>query len=194
MNVLPPPLEADLRARYAEPHRRYHTVEHLEEALAAFERLRDLAADADAVELAVWFHDAVYDAAAPAGENEARSAGLAVDELTALGMAPSSVAEVERLVLLTSGHEVADGDANGAVLADADLTILGADPGRYARYAADVRAEYAHVPDDAWRTGRAAVLDGFLRRPRIYRTDRAHAALDAQARANLTAELATLHP
>ena len=93
-------------------------------------------------------------------------------------------------MLLTAGHEVAAGDANGAVLADADLAILGADADRYARYAADVRAEYAHVADDAWRAGRSAVLRRFLDRPRLYVTDRAHAALDASARRNLAAELA----
>ena len=192
MSVLPPSLEADLRARYGEAHRRYHTAEHLEEALAAFRGLRDLADDPDAVELAIWFHDAVYDPTAPAGESEARSARVAVDELSAAAVDPGVVAEVERLVLLTAGHEVAEGDANGAVLADADLAILGAAAERYARYAVDVRAEYAHVPDDAWRTGRAAVLRRFVDRPRIYRTDRAHTALDAQARANLTAELVAL--
>jgi len=190
VSVLPPSLEADLRGRYGEAHRRYHTVEHLEEALA-------VAADlggSEAVELAVWFHDAVYDPTSGAGESEARSAALAVEQLTAAGFDPLLVAEVERLVLLTAGHEVAEGDGDGAVLADADLAILGADPDRYARYATDVRAEYAHVPDDAWASGRAAVLRGFLERPRIYRTERAHAALDAAARRNLAAELATLAP
>src|SRR5688500_16407624 len=132
-------MDADaLRARYAEPHRRYHTVEHLTEALATFEELRDLASDPGAVELALWYHDAVYDPAAPAGENEARSAALAAAE--------GCDDEVVRLILLTAGHSVGVDDANGAVMADVDLAILGAPPERYARYAADVRAEYAHVP------------------------------------------------
>lgn len=173
-----------LRGRYAEPHRRYHTVEHLTEVLAAFEELRDLAADPDAVEAAVWYHDAVYDATAPAGESERRSAELAEAE--------GCSDEVVRLILLTAGHAVEPGDANGAVLADADLAILGSTPERYGRYAADVRAEYAHVPDDAWRAGRSAVLRGFLDRPRLFVTDRAHAAWDAAARRNLAEELASL--
>lgn len=180
----------ELRARYAEAHRRYHTVEHLEEVLAV---VADLGGS-EAVELAAWFHDAVYDATAPHGESEARSAALAVEQLTALGREPALVEEVERLVLLTAGHDVAPGDADGAVLADADLAVLGADPDRYARYARDVRAEYGHVADVAWRAGRSAVLQGFLDRPRIYRTDRMHTALDAAARRNLAAELATLRP
>jgi predicted metal-dependent HD superfamily phosphohydrolase len=179
---------AALLARYEEPHRRYHTVEHLEEVLAWIDELAPLAADPAAVELAAWYHDAVYDAAAPGGESERRSADLAVEELLALGRPPGLVGEVRRLVLLTAGHEVGAGDRDGSVLADADLSILGAEPDRYARYVADVRAEYAHVPDDAWATGRAAVLAGFAARSRLYRTDVAHERLDTAARRNLAWE------
>lgn len=151
-------------------------------------QLADLAGDLRAVELAALFHDAVYDAAAPAGANEAASAQLAAD---VLGDDPA-VAEVRRLVLLTAGHAVDRGDRNGAVLVDADLWILGASPGRYDRYAVDVRAEYAHVDDGGWHAGRAAVLRSFLDRERIYATDRFHDLLDAPARLNLRRELASL--
>jgi predicted metal-dependent HD superfamily phosphohydrolase len=156
------------------------------------DELADLAADPVAVELAAWYHDAVYDAAAPAGDSERRSADLAVDQLSALGAQPRVVAEVERLVLLTAGHRVEGSDRNGAVLADADLAILGAASERYERYVADVRAEYAHVPDDTWATGRAAVMTGFAERARLYRTDRAHARLDLAARRNIAWELSIL--
>jgi predicted metal-dependent HD superfamily phosphohydrolase len=87
---------------------------------------------------------------------------------------------------------VAAGDADGAVVADCDLSILGAAPDRYDRYAADVRAEYAHLDDDTWRTGRAAVLRGFLDRERLYLTDRAHRWWEEQARDNLARELENL--
>jgi predicted metal-dependent HD superfamily phosphohydrolase len=177
-----------VRARYAEPHRRYHTVEHLDEVMAAVAELADLADDPRAVELAVLFHDAVYDPASAPGESERASAGLAAAALGGDSIAP----EVVRLVLLTAGHEVEPGDRNGAVLADADLWILGSSPERYARYAADVRAEYGHVDDDAWRAGRSALLRGFLDRPRLFRTDRFHARFDAAARRNLAGELAAL--
>ncbi len=178
--------------RYEEPHRRYHTVEHLREVLAAFDGLADLAADPVAVELAVWFHDTVYDPTAFGGWNESASAELAAEALTELGVDAGRVAEVARLVELTADHAVEPGDVNGAVLADADLTIFSAPPDRYARYATDVRAEYAHVDDDAWRRGRLAVLDAFLSRPRLYLTDRAHSMCDTAARRNLAAELVAL--
>jgi predicted metal-dependent HD superfamily phosphohydrolase len=181
-----------LLARYAEPHRRYHTAEHLEEVLGWVDALADLAGDPVAVELAAWYHDAVHDPEAPAGDSERRSAELAVAELSQAGLAAPVVAEVARLVRLTAGHDAEAADRNGAVLADADLAILGADPARYARYAAAVRAEYAHFDDSAWGAGRTAVLRGFADRPRLYVTDRAHDRLDAPARRNLTWELSTL--
>jgi predicted metal-dependent HD superfamily phosphohydrolase len=185
-------LAAALVGRYGEAHRHYHTVEHLREVLEWIDELADLADDPVAVELAGWYHDAVYDPAAPAGESEARSAELAVEELTAAGRPPTVVSEVARLVRLTAGHEVAADDRNGAVLADADLAVLGAGRDRYARYAADVRREYTHVPEDAWATGRSAVLERFAGRPRLYRTDRAHERLAGRARENLRWELRSL--
>ncbi|HEU5151686.1 MAG TPA: hypothetical protein VFU19_14385 [Iamia sp.] len=151
---------AALRARYAEPHRRYHGGEHLDEVLAEVARLlpHEPAAWAEAVELAAWYHDAVYDVGADAGASEEASARLAVAEI---GPGPAAD-EVARLVRLTAGHVVAPADRSGAVLVDADLWILSAPAARYDRYVAAVRAEYAHVPDDGWRTGRGQVLDRFL--------------------------------
>lgn len=143
--------------------------------------LADVADDRRAVELAALFHDAIYDPRAEGGGNEQASAELAVE----MGAGD----EVARLVLLTATHKLEPGDRNGAVLCDADLWILGSDPARYARYATDVRAEYAHVEDAVWRVGRGAVLRDLLARPRLYRTARFHEQLDAAARRNLQAEL-----
>jgi predicted metal-dependent HD superfamily phosphohydrolase len=184
----------DLARRHAEPHRRYHTLEHVAEVLDVVDELVGLvpagSVDADAVRLAVWLHDAVYDPRS--GGSEAASARLAAEVLPPLGVPAPVVSNVCRLVELTAGHEAAARDADGVVVADADLAVLGAPPARYRRYAADVRAEHAHVDDGSWRAGRAAVLRGFLDRHRIYRTDVLHDRLDARARANLTAELASL--
>jgi len=95
-------------------------------------------------------------------------------------------------VLLTAGHDPAPDDADGAVLCDADLAILAADPEAYAAYTRAVRAEYAHVPDDAFRTGRAAVLQGLLDLPALFRTPHGHAMWEPRARANLRTELRNL--
>jgi predicted metal-dependent HD superfamily phosphohydrolase len=185
-------LGESLLDRWSEPHRRYHDLDHLAAVLAVVDRYADLALDADAVRLAAWFHDAVYDPLA--GDNEERSAQLAEAELTGrlTGSAAGRAAETARLVRLTAGHAVGAGDANGALLADADLAILAAAPADYDRYAKAVRAEYAQVPDDAFRAGRAAVLAAFAALPELYRAVPERAEWDARARANLARELRNL--
>ncbi len=191
----PLPDAADLRdslvAAYAQPTRGYHDLRHLAEVC---ERLGELAAagaayDRDAVLLAAWFHDAVYD-----GERDAeeRSAVWAEQALTSAGMPAAAVAEVARLVRLTETHRPEADDPNGAALSDADLAILAAGPARYAEYAADVRREYAHVGDADFRRGRAAVLRDLLAKPRLFHTAHALEHWEAPARANLEREIATL--
>ena len=182
----------DLVRRYGEPHRRYHDLRHLGEVLDAVDDLAGLADDPDAVRLAAWFHDAVYDVRSAPAANEAASADLAASCLGQVD--PARVEEVVRLVLLTATHDPAPTDANGQVLCDADLWVLGSMPARYAQYAADVRAEYWHVPDDAYAAGRSAVMGALLAHDRLYATPTAHDRWEATARANVTAELADLLP
>ncbi len=179
-----------LAERYREPHRRYHDLRHLQEVLQTVDDLADAADDVEAVRWAAWFHDAVYDV--HRDDNEERSARLAEQDLAGSGLDHDMVSEVSRLVRLTATHQPEDGDANGAVLCDADLRILAADPWRHAEYVADVRAEYAHVPDAEFRAGRAAVLRALLSSGRLFRTERAYTRWEERARANLAAELRRL--
>ncbi|GIH94028.1 metal-dependent phosphohydrolase [Planobispora siamensis] len=176
-------LGLDLIARYGEPHRRYHTTAHLTAVLDHVDALAGHAGNPDLVRLAAWFHDAVYDPRR--SDNEERSARLAERALPELGLDPEAVATVARLVRLTVTHDPEPGDADGAVLSDADLAILASPPEVYAAYAAAVREEYAFVPDEAFRTGRAAVLRSLLDLPAIFRV----AGLEEAARRNLHAEL-----
>jgi predicted metal-dependent HD superfamily phosphohydrolase len=155
----------------------------------------DLAADSTPVDLnavraAALFHDAVYDPRSPTNEHD--SAGLARRVLADCGWEPARVDRVAALIELTAGHVAPDTDLGADILLDADLAILGAEPAEYRAYVTGVRAEYAHVDDDAWRVGRAAVLRSFLDRPAIYRTTSMQAARERRARANLSAELAEL--
>ena len=179
----------DLLARYDEPHRRYHDRRHLAELLAALVRLTGGAPVPVEVVCAAWLHDAVHDGR---DDDEERSAVLASRVLRDLGVAGPVVEEVARLVRLTLTHDPAPGDRAGALLSDADLAVLAADPARYERYAADVRQEYAHVPDAAFRRGRTAVLRGLLERPRLYATTEGHRWWDARARRNLRDEITLL--
>ena len=175
-----------LLAAYA-TGRGYHDTRHLAEVLDRVEELRGAGEtfEHDAVALAAWFHDGVYDGQPGAEE---RSAQWALD---ALGPRPIA-AEVARLVRLTETHRPEDGDRNGCVLSDADLAILAAPAARYGEYVADVRHEYADVPDDLFAAGRAAVLRDLLTKPALFHTAHARAHWEAAARANVEAELSTL--
>lgn len=182
----------DLVRRWREPHRHYHTCDHLRAVLDVVDRYADLAGRPDLVRLAAWYHDAVYDPRAAGDANERDSAALAVRVLTGLGLPGGAVDEVRRLVLLTAGHVVGPGDADGALLCDADLAVLAAAPPVYDRYAAAIRREYAHVPDADFRAGRARVLAALLALPALFRTPPLAARWERPARANLHRELAAL--
>ncbi len=182
-------LDDALRMRLEQAYdagRGYHDLQHLTEVL---EHVDELMNDDDpareAVLLAAWFHDAVYDGA---GDDEERSAQLAAESL-----GPGSLAdEVARLVRVTEHHRPADDDVAGQVLCDADLAILAAPPDRYASYVEGVRKEYAHVPDADFAVGRAAVLQDLLDKPSLFHTTAARDRWEAAARANIERERSAL--
>jgi predicted metal-dependent HD superfamily phosphohydrolase len=176
-------------AAWSEPHRHYHDLAHLAAVLGIVGELAGRATDPDAVRLAAWYHDVVYDP--QRADNEQVSAERARAGLRGL-VDEARLAEVERLVLLTAGHDPASGDANGAVLCDADLAVLASPPEAYATYASAIREEYAHLPDAVFAAGRAAVLEQLLALPALYRLPAVAEQWTARARANLTAELTLL--
>ncbi|GLY96948.1 metal-dependent phosphohydrolase [Actinoplanes sp. NBRC 103695] len=180
---------AYLLSRWAEPQRQYHDVTHLSAVLEVIDRHAALAPHPDRVRVAAWLHDAIYDPEALGDANERDSAEFAEGLLTTLGAPAEVAAEVARLVGLTAGHATGEDDADGELLCDADLAILAADEDRYAAYTAAIRREYAHVPDDAFRDGRAQVLKALLELPSIYRHQPLRDAWEAKARANLEREL-----
>ncbi len=181
---------AALLARYAEAHRRYHDIAHLADVLRRVDELAEAATDPEAVRLAGWFHDAFYDVTA--ADNEERSARLAATELTALRVEDRVAAEVARLVRLTASHNPTSGDANGAVLCDADLAILASDGAAYPAYVERVRTEWRHLDDATFARGRALVLRGLLGKATLFATADGRVAWEDAARRNVTAELATL--
>ena len=178
-----------LLAAWSEPHRRYHGISHLRDILDRIEELAPYADDADSVRLAAWYHDAVY---AGLPDDEERSARRAEDELSRLNVTPELVAEVARLVRMTITHDPPPGDRDGEVLSDADLAALAVAGDAYRANTAAIRAEYAHVPDDAFRKGRSQILAALLAGPGVFRTDYARGAWEAAAQDNMRAELAGL--
>ncbi len=179
---------------YNEPHRRYHTTEHLAYVLDIVDLLEAEADRPDAVRYAAWFHDAVYDIAIDSHlTNEERSARLAQGVLRRMRLPKGLIAEVSRLVRDTADQQLDPNDRDGAVLCDADLAILGSEPDVYRVYAAHVREEYRHIRDAQFRPGRIRILRDFLRRPAIYQTERARALFEEAARANVAAEIERLN-
>ena len=176
----------DLLDRWSEPHRHYHTTAHLLDVLHALELLAQEQHDGGpAAVMAAWFHDAVY--AGRPGSDEADSADLAIGTLSALGARRPLTERVGELVLGTATPGDPDG-ADAAVLNDADLAVLAGTPQRYQRYAAAIRAEYAHVGDEDFRSGRLAVLERLLGLPALYHTTSARRRWEARARDNLERE------
>lgn len=176
-------------AAWSEPHRCYHTVTHLRDVLARVEELADLADDADAVRLAAWYHDVVYNGRP---DDEERSAQRAEQDLSRLGVAPGLVDEVARLVRMTVSHDPAAGDHNGEVLSDADLAALALPREGYRHNTEAIRAEYAHIPEDVFRKGRRQVLVSLLEGPGVFRTEPGRQRWEAAAQRNLRDELADL--
>lgn len=171
-----------LAAAWAEPQRVYHATSHLVDCLEQLDAAPADGADRRVVEAALWFHDAVYDPRATG--NETRSAAWASRDLREAGLAPATVAEVARLVLLTR-HAVPATDPSGELLCDVDLSILGREPEEYAAYERRIRAEYAWVPEPTYRSVRANILSGFLRRAPLFRTAHFRSRFEAAARRNL---------
>ncbi len=180
----------DLLGRYAERHRRYHDLAHLDDVLRHVDELAGHARDVGVVRLAAWFHDAVYDPTMP--DNEERSAQLAESTLMQLRVEDGVVTEVARLVRGTTEHAPEPGDLDAEVLCDADLAILASAPERYQVYVEAVRAEYEHVDDRAFARGRAVVLRRLLGRDPMFSTPAGRDRWEAAARANISAELARL--
>jgi predicted metal-dependent HD superfamily phosphohydrolase len=190
LGLPPPPGAIDaLLARYAEPHRAYHTLRHLEECFAQLEPVRAQCERPAEVELALWYHDAVYEPKEPG--NEERSAEWAARVLGEAGV-PADAADRVRALVLATKHDAVPETPDARLLVDVDLAILGASPERFDEYEAQVRREYEWVPEPAFRAARARILRELAARPALYSTAWFRGRLEAQARANLARSIARL--
>lgn len=184
---LPPTLLAELVSAYAEPHRAYHTQQHLSECFAHLDASPRPPEDPAALELALWFHDAIYDT--QRNDNESRSAAWARRAL--VGLDPERLDRIEQLVLVTR-HAAAPTTRDQELLLDVDLSILGAPAPRFEEYEAQVRIEYGWVPDEAYRSARGRILRGFLERPALFHTPYFASRFEQTARVNLMRSLVRL--
>lgn len=184
----PPALLHRLLAAYREPHRAYHTLDHLLECLDLAEEAEGRAEHAAEVAAALWFHDAVYDPTRH--DNENQSAEWAAAALTEKGVAPAVVARVAELVRATDHRTPRALTGDAMLVHDIDLAILGAGEERFHEYQAQIRREYGWVLHSVYRAERRMILRSFLDRERIYLDDHFAARFENQARANLAAALA----
>jgi predicted metal-dependent HD superfamily phosphohydrolase len=179
----------DVMARYAEPQRHYHTTQHLDECFARLDEAAHLAERFHEVELALWFHDAVYDVRGQ--DNEAKSADWARAAVSGAGLDASVAGRVHALIMATR-HDVVPATSDAMLLVDVDLSILGAPPHRFDEYERQIHDEYAWVPDALFRQKRREILAAFLARPRVFNTEHFRKAYEAQARTNLQRSIAAL--
>ena len=199
----PQDLLAQLLSAYSQPQRHYHTQQHLAECLSWLELAQELAQHPGEVEIALWFHDAVYDVRAH--DNELRSAQWASQALQQCGATQAQIARVHALIMATCHgaptpektqaqglRQTLRDEIDTQLLLDIDLAILGAAPARFAEYDQQVRAEYSWVPATIYSVKRKEVLQSFLQRPRIYGTEQLGRMLEAPARANLLSAINTL--
>ena len=179
-----------LRAGYAEPHRAYHTAHHIGSLLATLDKpeVAALAEHIEEVEAALWFHDVIYNTRA--SDNEERSAEFARDAMASAGIPSEVIGRVCAHIRATLDHESEFLD--GMLVIDIDLSILGSDPAAFQTFEDAIRREFDWVPEEQYRSGRAAVLTRFLERPQIYGTDLFRANLEERARQNLGDSLASL--
>ncbi len=179
----------DLAARHNESHRFYHTLVHVMDCLSEFEQVRHLAQNPYALELAIWYHDAVYDT--KANDNEERSAKLAI-EMMQRALLPDDFSQTVANLILATKHAEIPADPDAQLMVDIDLAILGQSEERFDEYERQIRKEYQWVPDNAFAIGRSAILKSFLDRLVIYLTWFFRNKYEFQARRNIFRSLAQL--
>jgi predicted metal-dependent HD superfamily phosphohydrolase len=188
---------------YQEQGRFYHNDTHLRDVLDKLDWAKDALQasgemsaldDAgkkrmfDMIEMALWYHDVIYDAKAK--DSEARSRDLFIEHAKQMNLPQDFISEVAALIDLTAKHTAAQ-TLTERIMTDCDLAILGADKKTFAKYDADIRKEYAHVPAALYKVGRPKVLRHFRDQPRIFKTDAFKERFEDAARSNLDSALQT---
>jgi len=178
---------------YSQPHRAYHNLSHIKACFSCLDKYLEAGgciAEPDAIELAIWYHDLVYEITISG--NEEKSANQLAIDMTVLKIPGPTVLEVQRLILLTKTHETADNDLDGQLMLDIDLSILGASQVAYQRYSEGISKEYQFIDSEIYKAARIDILKKFLARHQIYRTSYFFNQLEQKARRNIEDELISL--
>lgn len=166
---------------YTESQRYYHTVQHLVECLDLFYQIKHLLDDPEAVELAIWFHDVVYDP--QSSDNEEKSAEL-MQQYCADFLSKNRLEKVFVWIVATKKHQATQ-ELDLNFLLDIDLAILGSTPQRFTEYEQQIQKEYAWSDPEIYSVKRAEVLAHFYQMQPIYQTSYFQQIYEAQAKNNL---------
>lgn len=180
----------DLVNNYSTVNRVYHNLKHINHILAVIDTLQYWSVNLTTLQFAAWFHDVIYDTQMK--DNEEKSAEYAEGVLKLFRLPQATIERVTTLILTTKNHQALFTDKDSQILIDADLAIFGSSELEYREYAHAIRQEYDWVSETDYRMARKRVLQGFLQRGKIYRTEQLFTLLEERARQNLLAELANL--
>ncbi len=175
-------------ALYSEDNRHYHDLAHIEDCLTKLDHWPSHLSNTmrDTIELAIWFHDIIYDTRR--ADNEESSAALATHYLRGHPLATDCHA-----LILATRHKQTEGMRAEEIMCDIDLSILGAKPEKYQRYAKNIRSEYSWVETEEYAEARSRVLSNFLKREKLFQTAYAIGRWEKQARINIQEEREKLH-
>lgn len=174
---------------YREKQRAYHTLVHIDACLRHLDTVTEQTDNPHEIEMALWFHDAVYNPFS--STNEQDSADWAEKFLKGNGIAGDSVERIYALIMITQNHSNTK-EIDAGLMLDIDLSILGASPEIYDQFEKDVRKEYKRVPWFIFKKKRKEILQSFLANDRIYNHSYFFEMLEAQARENLSRAIASL--
>lgn len=179
----------ELAGKYSENHRKYHTLKHLEHLFELLNELKWEIKNWNALSFAIFYHDVIYDASR--NDNEEQSAKFAERRMHNLHLDSELIFQVKELILATKTHEC-DENSDAAVFLDADLSVLGETEERYKLYSEMIRTEFIIYPDSLYNPGRLKVLEHFLAKQTIYKTNSFRRRFEKQARENLENEIRQL--
>jgi len=179
----------EIKSNYSSSRRFYHTLTHLDNLVEELLPVKNQIEDWQTVILSVAYHDIIYNPLKK--DNEERSAALAYDRLTQLGLPENQKEKCRQQIVSTKMHEAND-NSDTNYFTDADLSILGSDPNSYFKYAGQIRKEYRYFPDVLYKPGRKKVLMEFLKMKSIFKTKYFRDRYEEQAKINISDELKSL--
>ena len=180
----------EIEKKYTARSRYYHNLQHIAALLQLCEQYTDRLTDKYVVELAVFYHDIIYNVLRK--DNEPRSALLAIKRLYAVGVPEDKITQVKLFIEATQTHSITGTVVNThdlQLFLDFDMSILGAGWNDYLEYTKQVRREYRVYPDKLYIPGRTKFLEHCLQTQHIFQTPEFRETYEAAARANMLNEL-----